>query len=163
MINFPLINFLSLSSNLSSNQNYLQEHERKKKKRKGTGIVRSTKSLMEAYPSRYDRSFNFLSGSGANISPLPPAPAQKARGYLMRSMRGKKRKSLQGSNVGTVFKVFLESSTGNGAFIRKYSISLYLRFTLSLAPFNPQQDSSISLRPISPLNGPPLSASFCHS
>lgn len=35
MINFPLINFLSLSSNLSSNQNYLQEHERKKKKEKG--------------------------------------------------------------------------------------------------------------------------------
>ena len=36
-------------------------------------------------------------------------------------------------------------STGNGAFIRKHSISLYLRFTLSLGPFNPQQDSSISL------------------
>lgn len=37
MINFPLINFLSLSSNLSSNQNYLQEHERKKKKKKRDG------------------------------------------------------------------------------------------------------------------------------
>lgn len=34
MINFRLINFLSLSSNLSSNQNYLQEHERKKKKKR---------------------------------------------------------------------------------------------------------------------------------
>lgn len=39
----------------------------------------------------------------------------------------------------------LKYSSGNGAFIRKYSISLYLRFTLSLVPFNPQQDSSISL------------------
>lgn len=45
-------------------------------------------------------------------------------------------------------KVFLDWSTGNGAFIRKYSISLYLRFTLSLAPFNLQQDSSISLQPL---------------
>lgn len=32
--------------------------------------------------------------------------------------------------------ISLESS-GNGAFIRKYSISLYLRFTLSLVPFKP--------------------------
>ena len=47
-----------------------------------------------------------------------------------------------------MLKVFLDWSTGNGAFIRKYSISLYLRFTLSLAPFNLQQDSSISLQPL---------------
>lgn len=47
-----------------------------------------------------------------------------------------------------MFSVYpsLVESSGNGAFIRKYSISLYLRFTLSLAPFNPQQDSSISQR-----------------
>lgn len=36
-------------------------------------------------------------------------------------------------------------SPGNGAFIRKHSISLYLRFTLSVGSFSLQQDSSISL------------------
>lgn len=42
--NFRSIKFLSLSSNLSSNQNYLQEREKKEKK-KEKGIVRSTKRL----------------------------------------------------------------------------------------------------------------------
>lgn len=65
--NFRSIKFLSLSSNLSSNQNYLQEREKKKRKKRES--FDRQRGLMEAYPSRYDRSFNFLSGSGANISP----------------------------------------------------------------------------------------------
>lgn len=162
MITFDQSNF-SASPRIFPRIKIIFKNAKRKKKRKKRESFDRQRGLMEAYPSRYDRSFNFLSGSGANIS--PPLPRLRRRGDILWGQCEERNENPYKvpTLVPTVFKVFLESSTGNGAFIRKYSISLYLRFTLSLAPFNPQQDSSISLRPISPLDGPPLSASFCHS
>ena len=98
-VSFDQSNF-SASPRIFPRIKIIFKNTKRKKKRKKRESFDRQRGLMEAYPSRYDRSFNFLSGSGANISPPSPS-AQKARGYLMRSMRGKKRKSLQGSNVGS--------------------------------------------------------------
>lgn len=67
-VSFDQSNF-SASPRIFPRIKIIFKNAKRKKKRKKRESFDRQRGLMEAYPSRYDRSFNFLSGSGANISP----------------------------------------------------------------------------------------------